>query len=190
MPTEQIEQLEKILIGCRNNDIRSQKDLYKNYYSLALKICLRYANNKMDAVSIVNEGFYKIFINVNQYDLTRPFTTWLSRIMTNAAIDFYRASLRFSSSMISIEDGFTEETMNEPIHAKLNYEDLLSMVQSLSPAYRTVFNLYAIEGYSHEEIATMLGISVGASKLNLFKARAKLSYLIKMSEEPVSIQKG
>lgn len=147
-------------------------------------ICLRYANNRPDASSMINEGFLKVFTHIKKYDRTRPFKAWISRIMTNSAIDHYRANLRFSNN----DDLHNHEDLSislDAIHDKLNYQDLLLMIQSLSPACRTVFNLYAIEGYSHEEIADMLHISIGTSKSNLFKARSKLMDKLKAMDAEV-----
>lgn len=180
-PIDQDETILKLIQGCIKEDRSAQKELYRHFYALSMGICLRYANNKLDAASIMNEGFYKVFAHIEKYDFTKPFTAWLSRIMTNAAIDHYRANLKFANS----EDVNAYEhlgTAHDVIDTKLHYQDLLVMVQSLSPSYRTVFNLFAIEGYTHEEIASMLNISIGTSKSNLFKARAKLVELLKLTE--------
>jgi len=165
--------------GCVREDRSAQKELYGHFYALAMGICLRYANNKIDAASILNDGFYKVFLHIKRYDATKPFNAWISRIMTNAAIDFYRANLRFMNSEDILEHEYLQS--DHFIYDTLNYQDLLKMVQSLSPAYRTVFNLYAIEGYTHEEIAQMLNISIGASKSNLFKARGKLMEMLRVT---------
>ncbi len=161
-----------LIKGCIKEDRLSQKELYRHFYAFSIGICLRYANNRADAEAIVNEGFFKIFTSIQKYDFSKPFVAWLSRVMSNTAIDHYRANLRFSH-----HDDITEQEFATPYNAvydKLNYQDLLALVQRLTPAYRTVFNMFAIEGYSHEEIAAKLNISVGTSKSNLFKARSKL----------------
>lgn len=173
----QEEIISKLIQGCIKEDRNSQKELYRHYYAYSMGICQRYANNKIDASSIINEGFFKVFKHIKKYDHTKSFTAWIGRIMTNAAIDYYRANLKFANSEHIAE--YDQAGSDEIIYEKLNYQDLLFMVQSLSPAYRTVFNLYAIEGYSHEEIAGMLNISIGTSKSNLFKARAKLMEMLK-----------
>lgn len=188
-PTEPDEAIKRLIKGCIKGDRRSQKELYRSYYALSIKICLRYADSRDDALGIMNEGFYKVFANIRKYDFERPFITWLARIMTNTAIDFYRANLRFANSMSNIDENENIGSSDESIHSRLHYDDLLAMIQSLSPAYRTVFNLYAIEGYSHEEIAGILNISVGTSKSNLFKARAKLTEMVRISEISGSTKK-
>lgn len=176
------EKLIKLIEGCIVNDRRSQKELYRSFYSLSMGICLRYSKNREEAATIINEGFFKVFDHINSYDFNRPFVTWLRRIMTNTAIDYYRSTLRFVNQTVELDIVEEYEVLNESTLQMLHYQDLLKMVQSLTPGFRTVFNLYAIEGYSHEEIAALLGISIGTSKSNLYKARAKLAELIRRSE--------
>jgi RNA polymerase sigma-70 factor (ECF subfamily) len=137
-----------------------------------MAICRRYALNDYDAADVLNAGFLKVFTHIGKYDPAKPFKSWIGRIITNTAIDQYRMNLKFSDH----EDVTTYENIGDTHVATndLDYKDLLALVQGLSPAYRTVFNLYAIDGYSHEEIAALLDISVGTSKSNLFKARQKL----------------
>ena len=137
-----------------------------------MAICRRYAINDFDAADVMNDGFLKVFNNIEKYDPEKPFKAWLGRIITNTAIDHYRSNLKFSDH----DDVSTYENVGSgaEVYDQLAYKDLLLLIQGLSPAYRTVFNLYAIDGYSHEEIAELLKISVGTSKSNLFKARQKL----------------
>lgn len=154
------------------------------YHAFSLAICLRYANNRQDALGILNEGFFKAFHHLSTFDFQRSFVSWIGKIMTNAAIDFYRSSLRFNNTQ-DIADYAHVIADHDPIDAHLHYQDLLEMIQQLPPAYRTVFNLYAIDGYTHEEIGKMLGIAVGTSKSNLFKARARLMEMITTSTNGV-----
>jgi RNA polymerase sigma-70 factor (ECF subfamily) len=158
--------------GCIRGDGGSQKKLYYDFYGFAMAICSRYARDRDEAREILNQGFYKVLTNLSRYDRSKPFLPWLSRVMTNTAIDHYRSLLRHpGTDDISELDIYGE---NPVIDSKLNYEDLIKMVQALPPGYRAVFNLYAIDGFTHEEIAVQLGISPGTSKSNLFKARQKL----------------
>jgi len=170
------EELHQLIGGCIRKDRGSQKMLYKAFYGFSMGICLRYANNREEAAEVMNQGFFKVFTRIDTYDTTRPFKAWLGKIMTNVSIDYYRANLK----MAYAEDLDRAEniTDGELPDRKLNYEDLLAMVQKLPNAYRTVFNLYAIEGYTHEEIGEMLDISSGTSKSNLHKARQKLKQMI------------
>jgi len=164
--------VQEIINGCIQQDRSSQYLLYKAFYGYCMAICRRYSLNDYDAADVLNDGFLKVFTHISKYDSTKPLKAWIARIITNTAIDHYRKNLKFSD-----HDDVTEyENLGEVEVAShdLAYKDLLTLVQSLSPAYRTVFNLYAIDGYSHEEIASLLNISVGTSKSNLFKARQKL----------------
>lgn len=170
------EELHQLIGGCIRQERGSQKMLYKTFYGFSMGICLRYANNREEAAEVMNQGFYKVFTKIETYDSSRPFKAWLGRIMMNVSIDYYRANLKTAYTedldrAESISDG-------ELADRKLNYDDLLAMIQKLPNAYRTVFNLFAIEGYSHEEIGEMLDISSGTSKSNLHKARQKLKQMV------------
>ncbi|WP_316769307.1 RNA polymerase sigma factor [Pedobacter frigiditerrae] len=176
----------ELINGCINKDRRSQKDLYRLYYGYSMRICLRYAKNKDEAVEIVNDGFMKVFMNMHKYDKQRSFNAWISTIMINTSIDYYRSRIR----KIEMEELNAKHEVedSENILSHLNYEDLIKLVQKLSYAYRTVFNLFAIDGFSHEEISEMLSISVGTSKSNLFKARENLKKMLTETPNP-SLQK-
>lgn len=166
----------ELLNGCIKKDRKSQKELYRLYYGYAMRICLRYAKNKDEAVELVNDGFMKVFTNMQRYDKERSFNAWISTIMINTSIDHYRNRIK----QMEMEELNAKHELEdrENILSHLHYEDLIRLVQKLSYAYRTVFNLFAIDGYSHEEIAEMLSISVGTSKSNLFKARENLKKML------------
>jgi RNA polymerase sigma factor (sigma-70 family) len=170
------EELHQLVQGCIKQDRKSQKTLYKAFYGFSMAICLRYAGNRDEAAEVMNQGFFKVFKNIERYDEDRPFKAWLGKIMMNVSIDHYRANLK----MAYTEDLENAEHVSDGDYTdkNLNYNDLLDMVQKLPKAYRTVFNLFAIDGYSHDEIAEMLNINAGTSKSNLFKARQKLKQMI------------
>ncbi|MBB6500724.1 RNA polymerase sigma factor [Pedobacter cryoconitis] len=181
--------MQSIINGCIKKDRSSQYLLYKEFYSYCLAICRRYSLNDDDAAEVLNDGFLKVFTYIGKYDLTKPFKPWIARIITNTAIDHYRMNLKFSDH----DDVSEHEDIGHgaAIYDHLAYKDLLILIQTLSPAYRTVFNLYAIDGYSHEEIAGLLKISAGTSKSNLFKARQHLREKLKvlnMNQPPDSQQ--
>lgn len=170
------EELHQLIGGCIRKDRGSQKMLYKAFYGFSMSICLRYANNREEAAEVMNQGFFKVFTRIDTYDITRPFKAWLGKIMTNVSIDYYRANLKMAyAEDLEKAENVTDGDLPD---RKLNYEDLLAMVQKLPNAYRTVFNLYAIEGYTHEEIGEKLEVSSGTSKSNLHKARQKLKQMI------------
>jgi RNA polymerase sigma-70 factor (ECF subfamily) len=178
------DELHQLIQGCVNQDRRSQKQLYKAFYGFAMAICLRYTGDRDEAAEVLNQGFLKVFNNIHKYDEEKRFKAWLGKIMTNVSIDYYRANLKMAYS----EDLEKAEHMADGDLAdrNLNYNDLLAMVQRLPQAYRTVFNLFAIDGCSHEEIGEMLHINIGTSKSNLFKARQKLKQMILMADQSAS----
>jgi len=176
-------ELQQIIDGCIEQDRHCQELLYKKLYGFAMNICLRYANNKYEATDVLNDGFFKAFTNIEKYDKSWPFKAWLGKIMYNASIDYYRTNLKWNQLV-----GFDKSDIkvNEvSIEHKLDYEDLLKIVQQLPPTYRIVFNLYAIDGYSHEEIAEMLGITASTSRSNLHKARLKLQQMLSVPQSVV-----
>ncbi|MGY3214864.1 RNA polymerase sigma factor [Mucilaginibacter sp. HD30] len=176
------EELHHLIQGCVKQDSKSQKLLYKAFYGFSMAICLRYAANKYEAAEVMNQGFYKIFTKIEGYNSSRPFKAWLSRIMMNTAIDYYRSNLKMAYAQeLDAAEHIGEVSVADN---NLNYNDLLTMIQQLPQSYRTVFNLFAIDGYSHEEIAEMLNITTGTSKSNLFKARQKLKQMIMSAEAP------
>lgn len=154
----------------------SQKLLYQEFYSYGMSICLRYADNREEAAEILNDGFMKIFQHIRKFDLARPFKPWLRKIMVNTAINHYHQKQRELKT--DELDSARHHTEQENILSGISYQEIIVMLQKLSPAYRTVFNLYVIEGYKHEEIASMLGVSIGTSKSNLFKAKEQLKKIL------------
>jgi RNA polymerase sigma factor (sigma-70 family) len=178
------EDLPQLISGCIKQDRKSQKALYKLFYGFAMGICIRYAGNRDDAAEVMNQGFLKVFTRIDRYVDSVPFKGWLGRIMINSSIDHYRANLKMAY-MEDIDD-LQDISDGQSVEKNLNYADLLQMVQQLPHAYRTVFNLFAIEGYSHEEIAEMLGVTTGTSKSNLHKARQKLKMLILNADAPAT----
>ena len=147
------------------------------YYSYGMSICMRYGQSREEAVEILNDGFMNIFSNIKKFDLTRPFKPWLRRILINASINRFRKEQKIQWGREPLQANDHEAT--EEILSGISYQEIITMVQKLSPAYRTVFNLYVIEGYKHEEIAEMLNISVGTSKSNLARAKQNLRDLLR-----------
>ena len=161
-----------LLKGCRKNDRQAQKLLYKHFYSYAMSICIRYSKDREEAVEILNDSFMKVFLNIKKFNPDFPFKAWFRKITVNASIDHIKRNRRiFSESSLHDTQEFE---VQESITSGIHYQELIELIHELTPAYRTVFNLHVIEGYKHEEIAEMLGINVGTSKSNLFKAKEKL----------------
>lgn len=142
-----------------------------------MSITLRYAESRDEAAGILNDAFMKVFTNIKQYDTDRPFKPWLRQIIVNTAINHYHQS-KEHRMVDQIDFGAEEIRREEQILSGITYDEIIEMVQELSPAYRTVFNLYVIEGFKHREIADMLDIAVGTSKSNLSKAKQNLQSIL------------
>ncbi|REL33008.1 RNA polymerase sigma factor [Rhodohalobacter sp. SW132] len=143
-----------------------------------MSITLRYADSREQGVEILNDAFMKVFENIKSYDQSRPFKPWLRRIIINTAINHYH---KYKKGAVHDSFELHENSIGqkEAITCSLSYQEIIEMVQQLSPAYRTVFNLYVIEGFSHREIANMLDIAEGTSKSNLSKAKKNLQEIVK-----------
>lgn len=165
--------LQTMLDGCRRGDRNSQGKLYEHFYGYAMSICLRYCAARESAVEILNEAFYKVLTRMDQYDPAQPFKPWLRRILIHAAVDALRRNNRILE-FLDISEAADVPADDHPMPRLSADEDLLPALQQLPPAYRTVFNLYVIEEYSHAEIGTLLGISASASRSNLARACARL----------------
>jgi RNA polymerase sigma factor (sigma-70 family) len=180
--TEQ--ELNLLIRGCALNNRESQKKLYHSFYGYAMSVCSRYINTNDDGSEILNDGFLKVFKEIHQFtptyaDILSSFKGWLRKIMIYTAIDHFRKNQKYydassgpDASVISISD--VAET---PLD-KISFDEIIRFIQELSPGYRTVLNLFVVEGFSHDEIAKQLGISVGTSKSNLAKARKQLQNIL------------
>ncbi len=170
-------QINTILRGCRKNRRSAQKELYKLYYSYGMSICLRYAENRQDAVEVLNDGYMRVFQYIRKFRLDKPFKPWFRQILIHCAIDHFRKSAR-QVETTQIEEG-SSTVSDEILEGRISYQEMIGIVQKLPLAYRTVFNLIAIEGYKHEEVAELMNISVGTSKSNYHRARQKLQAYMK-----------
>lgn len=153
-------------------DRRAQQQLYEQYYGKMMGICLRYAGSRDEALDLLHEGFIKIFQNIGKYRSGTSLAAWIRTIIVNTCIDYYRRTLRRRTE--DIDDVINVAHDAPDILSNLTEREILDAVQELSPAYRTVFNLYVVEGYSHKEIADALQITESTCRSNLVKARLKL----------------
>lgn len=169
-------QLHNLILDCKKNRPLSQKKIYQHFFNYGMTISARYAQNESEAREILNDSFVKVFMKINKYNPTLSFKAWLNKIIVNTAIDHYRKR-KENPIIVDLIYAKNIETSVEEIEQVTSHE-LLKLVQHLSPSYRMVFNLYAIEGLKHNEIANHLGISVGTSKSNLAKARLKLKVML------------
>ncbi len=176
MTSESAKELAELIIRCSKNEQKAHKRLFDILSPKMYAICLRYAKNSDDAKDFLQEGFIKLFKNLHQFQGKGSFEGWVKKIFINNCIEHYRKlQKRFLNT--DIED--CPETIIQPSTIdKLKELDLMQIIQQLPLGYRTVFNLFAIEGYTHEEIASQLNISVNTSKSQLFKARQHLQEII------------
>jgi RNA polymerase sigma-70 factor (ECF subfamily) len=175
------DQIVKLINQCRKNDRESQRALYRHFYNYGMTICIRYASTREEAKEILNDAFVKVFLKIDRYSPNLSFKGWLNKIIVNTAIDHFR-KFQNEPKTVDIVHASHYEVESEAVQ-NLSVEEIFEMVKKLPPAYRMVFNLYAVEGYKHPEIAEKLGITVGTSKSNLAKARMKLKSMIKKSDD-------
>lgn len=169
-------ELSILLEGCRSGERLSQQHVYRHFYSYVMAVCSRYAGNSDEAKEVLNDAFFKIFTKLDHYNPDYSFKGWLHRVVVNTAIDRYR-SRQNQPVTEDLSHAQSVEIETEVVE-KLTKEEIFKMVQFLSPAYRTVFNLFVVDGFSHPEIAQKLNITEGASKSNLSKARMKLKKML------------
>ncbi|UOR05293.1 sigma-70 family RNA polymerase sigma factor [Hymenobacter aerilatus] len=171
-PPAQLTEAE-LIDGCLNGSRLMQKHLYERFAARMMAVCLRYAQTTFEAEDVLQEGFLTVFKNLGSFRRECPLEFWIRRIMVNAALRQHRRNM----PLVAVSDGgdYPEDLAGEEfVLANYAFEDLLGMVQELAPRYRMVFNLFAIEGYSHKEIGEMLGISEGTSKSQYSRARVIL----------------
>ena len=162
----------ELIQACIRKEEWAQQKIYEDNYRNLLVVCMRYAANQDDALDILHDGFFKIFTNIGSYEPNTSLTAWMRRIVVNTSIDYYRSKSRRQTADLD-EAQHINHGSSSPIDA-LTLEEVMKAVQKLSLTYRSVFNLYIIEGYSHKEIADTLGVSENTSKSQYSRARAFL----------------
>lgn len=167
---------QSVVLACVRREKWAQQALYEEYYARMMGVCMRYANNENEALDIMHEGFIKILRNINSFQLGTSLVSWIKRIMVNTAIDYYRSNIRRRTS--DMDEAAQMVSFDVDAVSRFSEIEILGAVQQLSPAYRTVFNLYVIEGYSHKEISSLLDINESTSRSNLVKARLKLQDIL------------
>lgn len=168
---------EELVRGCIKKSPLAQKHLFDRFARKMMGVCLRYSNDKDDAEDILQVGFIKVFENIESFKGSGSLEGWVRRIMVNTALNHYRQNKQSRESLdIEVVDYLVDS--GDHVSEGLNAKEILKLVQKLPPGFRSVFNLFAIEGYSHKEIAGMLEISEGTSKSQYARARAFLQKLI------------
>lgn len=188
------DQLEIAIKGCAAGDRRCQEQLFQEFFGKMMAVCMRYTRDRDTAQDILQDAFIKTFEKIADFNFNGSFEGWLRRIVVNTSIDYFRKN----KNLILLDDERTitnqedddgpdlmQDEAEESIYENIKPEMVLDAMQRLSPAYRTVFNLYVYENYSHKEIAEMLNINIGTSKSNLAKAKLNLK---KILEKQLSVK--
>jgi RNA polymerase sigma factor (sigma-70 family) len=170
--------IDDIIKGCLDGNIKHQELLYTLHKSKMMGICLRYSNNREEAQDILHDGFMDVFSSIRQYRGDGPFLAWMTKIFIYKCIRANKQwEMRKSDhGMDSLEN--TQYDEKADIISTMSAKEIMKLVQDLSPGYRTVFNLYVVEGYSHKEIADLLDISENTSKSQLSRAKTILQQKI------------
>lgn len=172
---------QELIARCKNEDRQAQKLLYEKYSHKMFGVCRRYLKVNEDAEDVLVEGFFKVFSKLDMYKGDGSFEGWIRRIMVNESLMFLRKKNNFN---LSVEISNIEVKSVTNVQDELEAEDIMNLLAKLPTGYRTIFNLYVIEGYKHREIAEMLGISINTSKSQLILAKKKLRKLIRLNQYP------
>lgn len=165
-----------VILGCLDNDPVSQRELYNKYSSKMLSVCYRYASNKSDAEDMLQEAFIRIFSNIHSYMNKGAFEGWLRRVVVNTCINYLKKNKKFSEE-IDLEHGANIE-VKENIHSFMLAKQVIECIKLLPVGFRTVLNLYAIEGYSHKEISNILDIEESTSRSQYTRAKVLLEQIL------------
>jgi len=174
----------ELIRSCIKKDRKAQSELYKTCYGFLMPVCMRYASCEDDAMSYLNLGFYKILSNLKKYKSHIPFQAWAKRVVINATIDEMRRNKRYKAhEEMNGNDIFREsESLKIYDEEAISSEDVYLLIQQLPPMTGSVFNLYALDGYKHREIAKMLKIKEGTSKWHYAEAKKRLKGLIEKTQ--------
>lgn len=161
---------EEIFNGCLKREVKAQKAFYQYFSSNMYAVCLRYSNAKEDAKDILQDGFVKVFSKLDQYTGKGSLEGWMKRIFINTALEHYRVNKVYQQQS-DVDEAYSVSVKSVALE-QITQKEILQLLNQMAPGYRTVLNMYVIEGYSHAEIAEILGISEGTSKSQLSRARA------------------
>ncbi len=167
---------EKALIqACKSGDAQAQNKLYESYAPVLFAICRRYLSRYEDAEDVLVEAFFKIFTQIHQFSFLGSFEGWMKKIVVNECLMFLRKQMHIHAD---IEDQTALATEEVSPHSTLVAGDILQLLDKLPTGYRTIFNMYVVEGYKHREIADLLGISINTSKSQLILAKKRMQELL------------
>ncbi len=165
---------QEIIDGCKRQKQLFQEQLYKNYYGLFLKVCMRYANDIHDAEQLLNDGFLKIFANIIKYEGKGSFIGWMRRIVVNTCLDYIKSKQNRDDKNTDYKEAISETNIvqhDSNALQNISFKELQMMIQALPAMSKTVFNLFVFEGYSHKEIGGIMEISEGTSQWHVNNAR-------------------
>ena len=170
----------EIITACIRKDAQAEFELYRLTYGYLMAICLRYESDRDEARELMNMGFFKILSNLQKYKLDTSFKAWIHKIMVNTVIDEYRKNKIHKDNLKYVEDyeAIDEDTEVNYALVKMDVEQIHALIVKLPPTSQKVFNMYAIDGFSHKEISVALGISEGTSRWHLNFSRQKLQEMI------------
>ena len=171
----------ELIEGCKQLNRKAQKMLYELHAPVMFGVCMRYVKNREDAEDVMIEGFFKVMTNIHQFKGSGSFQGWIRRIMVNESLMFLRKQHNFR---MTVEVSNIEIKSQVTVEDELSAQDIIDLLDKLPTGYRTVFNLYVLEGYKHREIAEMLGISINTSKSQLILAKKRMQSLIKQNRLP------
>lgn len=165
---------EQLIKGCLKNDVKSQRELYNQYAIIMMGVCYRYTKSVPDAEDILQEAFIKVFRNIHQYKGEGELGAWIRRIVVNTALNYLKKSSRYQQELM-YDNVLAQDSLHPVadcmVELNMSAKELAGMIRQLPIGYQTIFNLYALEGYTHVEIGNMLGIKETTSRTQYFKAR-------------------
>lgn len=168
-----------VIQACRASDPRAQRTLFKQFFGYAKSICLRYTSSREEAEDVLNEGFLKVFQHLDRFDESQPFKAWLRTILVNTAISHYRRNHQLEQQT-NLESG-EQIAVDDDVVDQIAADEILALVQQLTPTYRTVFMMHVVDGYSLHEIAGILSHNEATVRSNYARARQKLQQMIRQA---------
>ena len=166
---------------CKSGDLKHQELLYKQFYSYAMGVAMRYLSNRDDAMEVVNDSFIKVFRGIEFFNEAQSFRAWLRKIVVNTSIDCRRKNLKHADQLDLEKADYVGKAAE--VVEQLSAKEILKLLEALPEIHRMVFNLYEIDGYSHDEIGKMLSIPVSTSRVYLSRAKERLRRYLTNQEE-------
>jgi len=164
-----LDNLNQIIKACQKRKASAQKQLYTAFAAKMFAVCMLYCKDKTEAEDCLQEGFIKVFTNIDKFNFKGSFEGWVRRIMVNTVIEVYRK--KQPETLVDEFPVLADDSDCDIVDSSFSHDELMTMIQELPPKYKLVFNMYVLEGYSHAEISETCGISIGTSKSNLARAR-------------------